>query len=109
MPDRWRIARLLHWSVSGANILISREKLAHQHVALAGCSHAHWMDRQTTPQAHPRSSLFTLRLWMEERSAGESEVRMQVRHVLSGETRYLRHWSDLVIFLLTRVEQSKDE
>jgi hypothetical protein len=38
---------------------------------------------------------------MEEVGAGEREVRMQVRHVLSGETRYFRAWSELETFLLT--------
>jgi hypothetical protein len=40
---------------------------------------------------------------MEEVGAGEREVRMQVRHVLSGETRYFRAWSDMVDFLLTKL------
>jgi len=48
---------------------------------------------------HPRSHLFTVRLWREEIGSDASEVRMQVRHVLSGETRYFREWSDLVDYL----------
>jgi hypothetical protein len=41
--------------------------------------------------------------------AGEHEVRMQVRHVLSGETRYFRTWSDLVAFLLTKLPDPDEE
>ncbi len=32
------------------------------------------------------SSLFTVRLWQEDLGKGSGEVRMQVKHVFSGET-----------------------
>jgi hypothetical protein len=54
-------------------------------------------------QPHPRTHLFTLRLWIELFGDDQREVRVQVRHVLSGETRYFRTWSDVVAFLLAAV------
>ena len=42
-----------------------------------------------------RTHLFSVRLWEEEISAGQSEWRGQVQHVLSGRTRYFRDWSTL--------------
>jgi hypothetical protein len=62
------------------------------------------MNTQTTPSLHPRTSLFTVRLWLEEVGAGEREVRMQVKHVLSGETHYFREWTELVAFLQLKLE-----
>lgn len=41
----------------------------------------------TNKQPHPRTHLFTVRLWVEPLGDEQGE-RMQVRHVLSGETRY---------------------
>jgi hypothetical protein len=64
------------------------------------------MDVTMTPSSRPRSSLFTVRLWVEDLGAGEREVRMQVKHVLSGETHYFRQWTDLVAFLRTKIENS---
>jgi hypothetical protein len=39
-----------------------------------------------------RSQLFTLRIWYELLEEDQYEVRMQVKHILSGETRYFRQW-----------------
>ena len=55
-------------------------------------------------QRHPRTHLFTVRLWIEPLGDDRREVRMQVRHVLSGETRYFRAWSEAVAFLLAKIE-----
>jgi hypothetical protein len=46
-----------------------------------------------------RSQLFTVRVWREKVDAGQWEVRIQVRHVLTGETRYFRDWSLLAAYL----------
>lgn len=46
-----------------------------------------------------RSSLFTIRLWQEDLGPEPGEVRMQVRHVLSGETLCFREWARLVEYL----------
>ena len=49
-------------------------------------------------QAHPRSHLFTVRMWPE--AVGEElEWRGKVQHVTSGETRYFRDWPTMVAFL----------
>jgi hypothetical protein len=45
------------------------------------------------------SSLFTVRVWREALGQSPGEVRMQVRHVLSGETRYFRAWAQLAEYL----------
>ncbi|MCL4860225.1 MAG: hypothetical protein KJZ93_12495 [Caldilineaceae bacterium] len=55
-------------------------------------------------QPHPRTHLFTVRLWVERYGDDQREVRMQVRHVLSGETRYFRAWSEVVAFLLAKMQ-----
>ncbi len=46
------------------------------------------------------SHLFTVRIWCEVVDEGQVEWRGQVRHPLSGETRYFRSWSWLVEYLL---------
>ena len=54
---------------------------------------------------HCRSELFTVRLWREDRGEGRVEWRGKVKHVLSGETRYLRDWQVLIAFIQeTRTE-----
>jgi hypothetical protein len=69
-----------------------------------GCASRILMDTERTPSPSPRSSLFTLRLWVEEVRSGEHEVRMQVKHVLSGETHYFREWHELIAFLQMKVD-----
>jgi hypothetical protein len=66
------------------------------------------MDNQQ-PQRHPQSHLFTVRLWVESLGHGHGEVRMQVRHVLSGETCYFREWPLLLSFLLAKMEEVEGE
>ena len=56
-------------------------------------------------QVQPRSHLFTVRLWQEEVCTDRYEVRLQVRHVVSGETRYFRHWHDAVTYLLMKLHE----
>ena len=62
--------------------------------------------RSKAPQQTPvndkqnlRSQLFMVRVWLEDLGHGESEWRWQVKHVLSGEMRYFREWSALVMYL----------
>jgi hypothetical protein len=45
-----------------------------------------------------------VRLWIEPLGNQQSEVRMQVKHLLSGETRYFRTWSEVVVFLLAKIQ-----
>ena len=64
------------------------------------------MNTAETHEHLPRSYLFTVRLWVEDLGEGQGEVRMQVRHVLSGETRYFRQWAELEAFLLAKLEKT---
>ena len=48
--------------------------------------------------------VFTVRLWKEELSAG-SEYRGSVRDVLTNAHRGFRDWSDMVAFMVARVER----
>lgn len=64
------------------------------------------MDTYEPHQLHPKSHLFTVRVWVEAFSDGEEEVRMQVKHVLSGETRYFRDWALLVTYLLAKLQEN---
>ena len=56
-------------------------------------------------QGHPRTHLFLLRLWVEPLADDQCEVRMQVKHLLGGETRYFRAWPDVVAFLLAKLQE----
>lgn len=58
------------------------------------------------PNAWPQSQLFTVRLWQENLGNGVYEVRWQVRHLLSGETRYFRRWQEAAPFLLLKLQAS---
>jgi len=64
------------------------------------------MNRKRPP---PSSHLFTVRLWAEQLGGGESEIRCQVRHVRSGETRYFREWPALLTFLTLKLRQPDRE
>ena len=54
---------------------------------------------------HPKTHLFTVRLWVEVLSHDQGEVRMQVKHVQSGEIRYFRDGWLLLTYLLTKVQE----
>lgn len=60
-------------------------------------------------QHHSRSHLFTVRVWVERFGQDQSEMRMQIRHLGSGETRYFREWPDLAAFVLSKVEELSAE
>ena len=62
------------------------------------------MELSTLPARHLHSHLFTVRVWEEELGGGTVEVRMQVRHVLSGETRHLRTWTELTAYMQAKIE-----
>ncbi len=49
---------------------------------------------------HPRSELFTVRLWQEDLGDGCVEWRGKVQHVLSGQVHYFRSWSGLIGYLV---------
>jgi len=50
--------------------------------------------------------VFSVRLWKEELGTG-SEYRGSVREVLTGAHRGFREWSDLVAFMVARLEQEE--
>jgi len=58
--------------------------------------------RTDDPWIH--SQLFTVRLWYELVDAGQWEVRIQAKHILTGETRYFREWSLLAAYLVTKLD-----
>ncbi len=58
-----------------------------------------------TSQPPPKSHLFTVRVWIEESGNNQSEIRTEVKHVLSGETRYFRDWSKMIAFMETRLSE----
>ena len=56
-----------------------------------------------------QSQLFTIRVWYEQFDAEQREVRMQVRHVLSGETRYFRDWTAVTTYMVSKLEAPRSE
>lgn len=60
----------------------------------------------TRGAARQRSRLFSIRLWKEP-VAGGSEYRGSVHDVVSGAYRSFRDWSDLVGFMIERVEEDE--
>ncbi len=60
---------------------------------------------EPTGGARIRAPLFAVRLWKEELGGG-SEYRGSVRDVTSGAFRSFRDWSDLVAFMVARIEES---
>lgn len=51
----------------------------------------------------PGSRLFSVRLWKEELASG-SEYRGSVRDVSGERSRAFRDWSDLITFMVARLE-----
>lgn len=65
----------------------------------------------TTPHSalrvtHSGARAFAVRLWKEE-LAGGSEYRGSVRDVMTDGFRGFRDWSDLIAFMVARVEQDE--
>lgn len=67
------------------------------------------MDAPDPPLVHPQSQLFTLRLWVERLGKEPTEVRIQVRHVLTGETRYFREWTLFIMYVLAKLQENDPE
>ena len=59
------------------------------------------------PWSH--SQLFTVRVWYELMEADDWEVRMQAKHILTGETRYFREWSLLAAYLVSKMDAVSDD
>jgi hypothetical protein len=60
------------------------------------------MDKAEPPA---RMHLFTVRVWLEELGAGQTEWRGEVRDVVSGEVRYFRDWPTLVTLVQAMLPQ----
>ena len=56
------------------------------------------------PQPQPRSQLFTVRLWRDTEQTDECAPYMQVRHVLTGETRYYSTWPPLIDYMTNKLD-----
>lgn len=56
-------------------------------------------DPSQSADPRSRSHLFTVRVWYEEADPGRREVRLQVRHILTGETRNFRDWPAFITYL----------
>jgi hypothetical protein len=54
---------------------------------------------------HPRSHLFTVRVWEEEVASGQTEWRGKAQLMTSGEVRYFRHLAALVPLLVTMLSE----
>ena len=57
----------------------------------------------TDQQDNQPSQLFTIRVWTEPLSHNQAELRGEVRHVLTGETRYFREWPALIAYVTGRL------
>ncbi len=66
-------------------------------------------DDQYPPASSAASQLFTVRVWVESKHDGSTQVRVQVKHVLSGATRTFREWSQVVAFITARLQASETD
>jgi hypothetical protein len=66
----------------------------------------HLTSGEAARAAKPATRLFAVRLWMEELGGG-SEYRGSARDVTTGAFRSFRDWSDLVAFMVARLEQEE--
>ncbi len=58
-----------------------------------------------TPNQHPRSHLFTMRVWQEEVGHDRTEWRGKVHLITNGNVCYFRGWEGLVPLLLTMLSE----
>ena len=54
--------------------------------------------------AESRSQVFIVRIWYEAQEPGERAIRIQARHVLTGETRYFMEWPALTAYLAGKLD-----
>jgi hypothetical protein len=57
------------------------------------------------PYQHPRSHLFTVRVWQEEVGHDQTEWRGKVHLITDGNVRYFRGWEGLVPLLITMLSE----
>lgn len=61
------------------------------------------MEHSGLRTSYPASALFTVRVWREIVGKEPSPLCMQVKHVLSGETRYFRDYSQVFEYFSDKV------
>ena len=61
-------------------------------------------DMAVLDTAGTRPQVFIVRVWYEAQKPGEHDVRIQARHVLTGETRYFMEWPALTAYLAGKVD-----
>ena len=54
---------------------------------------------------HPRSHLFTVRVWQEDVGQNQMEWRGKVQLITDGNVRYFRGWEELVPLLLSMLSE----
>ena len=62
------------------------------------------MDTNSPEDPWIRSQSFTVRIWYELIDADQWEVRVQAKHILTGETRYFREWALLAAYLTSKLD-----
>lgn len=65
------------------------------------------LDDQYPPASSAASQLFTVRVWVESAQGGSRQVRVEVKHVLSGASRTFREWSQVVAFIEDRLQDGE--
>jgi len=61
-------------------------------------------DRAVSNIAGTRTQVFIVRIWYEAQEEGERELRIQARHVLTGEARYFLAWPALTAYLAGQLD-----
>ena len=62
------------------------------------------MDTNSPDDPWTRSQSFTVRIWYELIDTDQWEVRVQTKHILTGETRYFREWALLAAYLTSKLD-----
>lgn len=74
-----------------------------------GCKvETHRMKSSDPPIPHPPTTLFTIRVWHETLGAESGTMRMEVKHVLSGETRYFQEWGQVMAYVEGKLTKKND-
>ncbi len=53
---------------------------------------------------HPKSRLFTVRLWQEELGGGQTEWRGRAQDIMTGAEAYFRDWPGLIAVMTRLLE-----
>ena len=61
-------------------------------------------DRVVSDTAGTRTQVFIVRIWYEAQKEGKREVRIQARHILTGEARYFLAWPALTAYLAGKLD-----